>query len=83
MSSLLLMTPLAKRLSEVRVSRGLSRRSLSLQAGLTDSVVGQIERGDIADPSTSALSAIAGVLGVSIDWLVNGETASAPEVAAA
>lgn len=76
MSSLLLMTPLAKRLSEVREQRGLSRRGLSLQAGLTDSVVGQIERGAISDPSSATLAKLADVLGVTTDWLLKGNEAA-------
>lgn len=80
------MTPLAKRLSEAREGRGLSRRRLSLDAGLTDSVVGQIERGDIADPSSATLGALAAVLNVSTDWLITGEqptpVTSEPEAAA-
>jgi transcriptional regulator with XRE-family HTH domain len=69
---------IAERLSEARGKSGLSARDLSLKAGLTQSVVGQIERRDVANPSATTLGSIARVLGVSVDWLLFGDEVGAP-----
>jgi transcriptional regulator with XRE-family HTH domain len=42
---------------------------LSLKAGLSPAVVGQIERGDVADPGTSTLSKLAAALEMTLDDL--------------
>jgi transcriptional regulator with XRE-family HTH domain len=50
----------------------MSRRGLSLRAGLAQAVVGQIERGDVEEPVTSTLVALADALDVPLDWLATG-----------
>lgn len=66
------MTGIAERLSQARGARGLSRRALSLRAGLAQAVVGQIERGDVTSPALETVSKLAVALEVSLDWLVTG-----------
>lgn len=51
----------------------LSASSLGLRAGLSKSIVSMIENGDRKDPSSSVIGRLAGVLGVSTDWLISGE----------
>lgn len=61
------------RLRVVRVRAGLSARELSRLAGLTGAHVGLVESGAIRDVGTSTATALAGVLGCSLDWLVRGQ----------
>lgn len=61
------------RLQKAREMSGLSRRALSVMAGLAESHVGQLERGVGPKPGAGVLAAICGVLGVSLDWLVLGQ----------
>lgn len=84
MNKMLFMS-LAQRLGEVREACGISSRALSLAAGLSQSVVGQIERGDIQHPTCDALGKIVVALrgrgvDVTIDSLIFGDPDSgAPE----
>jgi transcriptional regulator with XRE-family HTH domain len=57
----MLVMSLAHRLSKARQDKGLSRRALSLDAGLSQSLVGQIERGDVSDTSSANLGALSRV----------------------
>lgn len=57
---------------EVREVSGLSRRELSLLAGLAQAQAGMIERGEIAAPSTDTAAKLCAVLGCSLDWLIAG-----------
>lgn len=50
-------------LHECRVARGRSARRLSLDAGLSESVVGKVESGAI-EPSLRVFAAIVGELGL-------------------
>lgn len=50
----------------------MSARELSLLAGLSHGLVALIESGFVAQPSIGTSAAIARVLGVSLDWLING-----------
>lgn len=50
----------------------MSARELSLLAGLSHGLVALIESGFVAQPSIGTSSAIARVIGVSLDWLING-----------
>ena len=67
---------------QARVARGLSRRGLSIQAGLAQAVVGQIERGVVTDPGTATIAALSTVLEVSLDWMIRGEGTGPDEAAA-
>lgn len=65
---------LSFRLRTAREMGGLSALGLSRLAGLpSGGHVGLIEAAKRPNPSTKTLLAIAGTLGVSIDWLVTGE----------
>lgn len=64
---------LAGRVGRLRAASGLSSRELSVLAGLSHSLLGQLERGDLADMKTENASRLAAVLGVSLDFLVRGE----------
>lgn len=61
------------RLRSTRLRAGLSAGEFSRLAGLTRSHVGLVEAGTIKDIGTITASALAGVLGCSLDWLVRGE----------
>jgi transcriptional regulator with XRE-family HTH domain len=50
----------------------MSQTQLGKLVGLSTNAISQIETGD-ADPRASKLKAIAKVLGVSADYLLNGE----------
>jgi transcriptional regulator with XRE-family HTH domain len=63
---------IASRLATVRTAGGLSAAKLSRLADLADSHVGLIERGTVKDPGGIVMTKIANVLGVSVEWLVNG-----------
>lgn len=64
---------LVRRMNEVLDLRGLSRRAWSEKAGLSQSLVGQIMRGDLAgDSSFETFDALARVADVSTEWLARG-----------
>jgi transcriptional regulator with XRE-family HTH domain len=60
------------RLKRAREMAGLSARALSSLAGLTPSHVSLIEAGQPGIESKTAMK-LAGVLGVSLDWLLTGK----------
>jgi len=68
-------TRIGNRLKELREASGMSQQSLAVAAGLSVSLVSQIERGGRLDPRISTISSLARVLGVSLDYLAG---ASAP-----
>jgi transcriptional regulator with XRE-family HTH domain len=58
----------------------MSQQSLAVSAGLSVSIVSQIEQGRRADPRLSTIEALATALGVGLDELVGRKTAaSRPE----
>lgn len=61
------------RLGTARQHTTASQRELAELAGLSPSMVWQIESGTIAAPSGTTLAQLAEVLGVSLDWLIRGE----------
>lgn len=67
---------LAERLKSARLSAAISARRLSIVAGLSPSMVFHIEKGLIVDPGLKTINQIAQSLGVSLDWLVNGQSES-------
>lgn len=69
--------PIAQRLKALREVAGMSQQSLAVSAGLSVSLVSQIERGSRVDPRMSTIAALAAVLGVSLDELV-GRNGSLP-----
>jgi transcriptional regulator with XRE-family HTH domain len=68
------MTALGERIKALRVERELQQRQLAEKAGLTPSMVSQIESGRLT-PSLNTLGKIAAALGVSIASLFDGRPA--------
>ena len=66
---------LAGRLERAMREAGYNPRSLSLSAALGMTAVRDILDGRIASPRYATLSALARVLGVSVEWLMNGDAA--------
>jgi transcriptional regulator with XRE-family HTH domain len=64
------LSPIALRLKELREIAGMSQQSLAVSAGVSVSLVSQIERGSRVDPRMSTITALATALGVSLDELV-------------
>jgi transcriptional regulator with XRE-family HTH domain len=69
----------ADRLKAARQDANLTRRALSEVTGIPSSTVEKYERGDM-DPNTTRLKTICNQLGVSVDWVLNGD--EAPHIAA-
>lgn len=65
-------SPLGRRLKKARDTAGLSSRALSELAGASVNMVSLIERGTTKEPRSKVLTALAEVLGLSLDWLVRG-----------
>ena len=68
------MTPLGVRIKALRLERELQQRQLAEKAGLTPSMVSQIESGRLT-PSLHTLGKLAGALGVTIAALFDGQPA--------
>ena len=68
------MTPLGERIRAMRLERELQQRQLAEKAGLTPSMVSQMESGRLT-PSLHTLGKIAGALGVTIAALFDGQAA--------
>lgn len=65
---------LGKRLLRLRTKAGLSVSELARAAGLkSPSHVGLIERGERTEIAAQTALALSKTLGVSVEWLVNGE----------
>ncbi len=71
------LAPIARRLKALRENAGMSQQSLAVSAGLSVSLVSQIERGSRVDPRMSTITALATALGITLDELV-GRNGSAP-----
>lgn len=56
------------KIREVREKRGITLRALAEEAGVSESLVSQIERGRVA-PSLDTLMAIVGALDIDLEWL--------------
>ena len=66
------MTALGERIRGLRLERALQQRQLAEKAGLTPSMVSQIESGRLT-PSLHTLGKVAGALGVTIAMLFDGQ----------
>jgi transcriptional regulator with XRE-family HTH domain len=73
------MTALGQRIRALRVERELQQRQLAEKAGMTPSMISQIESGRLT-PSLHTLGKIAGALGVTIAALFDGQPAGAIHV---
>jgi len=69
---------LAARVKRLREAAGLSQQALAMAAGLSISVVTQLEQGAKADPRISTVAALARALGVKVDDLINDQAAPEP-----
>jgi transcriptional regulator with XRE-family HTH domain len=61
---------LGRRVKQLRNSAGMSQQALAVAAGLSISVVTQLEQGTKADPRISTAAALAAALGVTVDVLL-------------
>lgn len=66
----------AKRLRDLRQQRGLHQGALAEKVGLHQNQIGRYERGT-SHPSGEALKRLADVLGVSTDYLIEGDVEDA------
>jgi transcriptional regulator with XRE-family HTH domain len=62
--------PIAKHLRSARDDAGLSQQQLAMAAGLSVSVVCQVEQGKTPDPRISTVVRLADALSVSVDSLL-------------
>ncbi len=69
---------LGLQLQAARRRCGLTQQQLCQKSGLSYSTLAKIERGAIKSPSIFTIQQIAGVLGVTIDELMDGVVASSP-----
>ena len=65
-----LMTPIGLNVKRLRAAAGLTQQELAVAAGLSVSIVSQIEQGSNADPRGSTLQALATVLNATVDELL-------------
>ena len=65
--------PLAKRVKALREKAGMSQQALAVKAGLSVSVVFQIEQGNRRDPQLSTVLALAEAIEVSVDAITVGQ----------
>jgi transcriptional regulator with XRE-family HTH domain len=61
--------PIKDKLRELREAANLTQMELAVKAGLSTSVISQIEQGTNTDPRMNTLKAVAQALGVSLDTL--------------
>ena len=69
---------LADRVKQLREAAGMSQQALAVSAGLSISVITQLEQGQKADPRISTVAALAQALGVTVDELLREEEKPAP-----
>ena len=63
-----------------RARLGWSREALAYHSGVSWSAIAQIESGRRSDVRLSSLSALAGALGVSVDYLIGTATTLSPRL---
>jgi transcriptional regulator with XRE-family HTH domain len=69
--------PISRKVKALRETAGLSQQALAMAAGISISVVSQLEQGTKTDPRLSTLQALAKALGVEVCTLANDDK-SAP-----
>ena len=67
---MVLMTPISLNLKRLRAAAGLTQQQVAMAAGLSVSIISQIEQGTNADPRASTLRALAGALNATVDDLL-------------
>jgi transcriptional regulator with XRE-family HTH domain len=78
-----LMSPVSENVKRLRKAAGLTQQQLAVAAGLSVSIVSQIEQGTTPDPRGSTLAALAGVLQAAVDELLRPAPAVVEEKPAA
>jgi transcriptional regulator with XRE-family HTH domain len=73
---------IGERIKQLRLARKLNKSRLAALAGRSDVTILKLERGDIKNPSSATLSAVAQALGVSPRELLTGETIEGESAAA-
>jgi len=63
---------LGKRIKKARLDKELTQKQLAELLNVTDATINRYEK-DLRKPDPEMLKAIADVLGVSVDYLLNGE----------
>lgn len=69
---------IGSRLSSARRRLGWNREALAFHSGISWSAIAQVERGRRRNLRPGTLSALAGALGISIDYLVTGRAPAPP-----
>jgi transcriptional regulator with XRE-family HTH domain len=69
------MTSFSRRVRGLRSAAGLTQQQLATAAGLSVSLVAQLEQGTTGDPKLSTATALAEALGVSLDVLAGRQAA--------
>ena len=69
------MTSFSQRVRSLRTAAGLTQQQLATAAGLSVSLVAQIEQGTTGDPKLSTATALADALSVSLDVLAGRQAA--------
>jgi transcriptional regulator with XRE-family HTH domain len=69
---------IGRRLRAARLRRGWSREALAFRSGMSWSAIAQVEAGRRRNLRPSTLSALAGALGVTIDYVVSGRASTPP-----
>lgn len=64
---------LAARIRTIREASGLSARTLSVLAGLSHSMISQLENGHVRELGSVKAQRLAVLLGISLDWLIGGD----------
>ena len=73
-------TTIAERVRWLREQTGMSARAIDGLAGLTPGHTALLEGGHRSDPSAATLTKLARALGVSLDWLSDGQGAPPSDV---
>ena len=77
------MTTFGERLASKRHEKGWSQRELARQAGVSHTIVADVEKGARQAISTDAAKKLARALGVSVDYLIGTFEDEEEEIAAA
>lgn len=72
---------MGERIAQLRQRKGLSQAKLATAVGLSASAIAMYEQGR-REPSVSIIIALADVLGVTIDYLLTGQSPQSPSLSA-
>ena len=68
-------TSMGETISTLRKEKGMTQKELADMLGITDKAVSKWER-NVAYPDTATISALAEILGISVEQLMNAKTVS-------